>query len=123
MDITNEKLPEQDRTDLYRKMDLVSKAVVDMMMDVQDFYAHLERIHDQRLELELKRKFPIDSELFAKLPLIVSEYFRISPKIETFEKKTWIHRMTIDDMRRESLNPQDKKPNRTVLFKGQITLC
>lgn len=123
MDITNEKLPEQDRTDLYRKMDLVSKAVVDMMMDVQDFYAHLERIHDQRLEMELKRKFPIDSELFAKLPLIVSEYFRISPKIETFEKKTWIHRMTIDDMRRESLNPQDKKPNRTVLFKGQITLC
>ena len=123
MDITNEKLPEQDRTDLYRKMDLVSKAVVDMMMDVQDFYAHLERIHDQRLELELKRKFPIDSELFAKLPLIVSEYFRISPKIETFEKKTWIHRMTIDDMRRESLNPQDKKPNRTVPFKGQITLC
>lgn len=112
-----------EKSDLYRKMDLISKAVVDMMIDVQDFYSHLEKIHDPRLEMELKRKLPLDPELLSKLPLIVSEYFRISPTIGGMERKTWIHTSTIDDVRRETLNPEDRKPKSSKFYmEGQITL-
>lgn len=112
-----------ERNDLYRKMDLVSKAVIDMMMDVKDFYSHLDQLHDQRLQMELKRKLPISDDVLCKLPLIVSEYFRISPTLKGYEKKTWIHSITIDDMRREQLNPNDKKPKtKGFILKGQITM-
>lgn len=88
------------RDSYFKKMDLMSRAVIDMMIDIREFYTHRERINDRRILIDLEKKVPIASEVIMLLPMIVSEYFRVAPILKVYGKQTWSDRIKIKKAKR-----------------------
>lgn len=89
-----------ERDEYLRKMELSSRAITDLAIDIRDFFLHLELLDDfNRLKLEQRLK--LDQEVIDELPLYISEFMRLSPMVQAkkYTKRTWNNKICLNDQK------------------------
>lgn len=86
------------RDDISKKMDLNSKAIIDLLIDATEFYTNIGSL-DPEDRRSIEGRVKLNLEQIRNIPVIINEFLRLAPKVarRTFKKYSWIDVLTEGD--------------------------